>query len=67
MIDLSKTVETNVKRLDVAVLIGGILFSFAFLALIWWAGPRLDAVDPLPDQVALKKRSNLDKRTKLKF
>ena len=67
MMDLSKTVETNVKRLDVAVLIGGILSSSAFLALIWWAGPRLDAVEPLPDQVALKKRSNLDKRTKLKF
>ncbi len=52
MMDLSKAVETNVKRLDVAVLFGGILFSFAFLALIWWAGPRLDAIELLPDRGA---------------
>jgi hypothetical protein len=49
---LNKTVETDVKRLDVIVLVGGILFSFAFLVLIWWAGPRLDAIELLPDQGA---------------
>jgi hypothetical protein len=49
---LNKTVETDVKRLDVVVLVGGILFSFAFLALIWWAGPRLDAIELLPDEGA---------------
>jgi hypothetical protein len=50
--DLSRNVETSVKRLDVAVLVGGILFSFAVLALTWWAGPRLNAVELLPDQGA---------------
>ena len=55
--DLSKNVETSVKRLDVVVLVGGILFSFAVLALTWWAGPRLDAVELLPDQVAAGNRS----------
>ncbi len=29
---------------------GGILFSALFVALIWWAGKRLDAVQLLPDQ-----------------
>jgi hypothetical protein len=51
-VDLSKTVETKETRLDVAVLVGGIIFSFAFVALIWWAGPRLDAIELLPDQGA---------------
>ncbi|MFN2192000.1 MAG: hypothetical protein ACK2UG_06625 [Candidatus Promineifilaceae bacterium] len=50
--DLSKTVDTDVKRLDVVVLLGGILFSFAFLAMIWWTGPRLDAIELLPDEGA---------------
>jgi hypothetical protein len=50
--DLSRTVETDVERLDIAVLVGGILFSGAFLVLIWWAGPRLEAVELLPDQGA---------------
>jgi len=36
--DLSKAVETDVKRLDLGILVGGILFSFTFLALTWWAG-----------------------------
>ena len=31
---------------------GGILFSVAFTALIWWAGQRLDAIQLLPDQGA---------------
>jgi hypothetical protein len=29
---------------------GGIAFSLAFTALIWWAGKRLDAIPLLPDQ-----------------
>jgi hypothetical protein len=29
---------------------GGIVFSLAFTALIWWAGQRLDSVQLLPDQ-----------------
>jgi hypothetical protein len=29
---------------------GGIAFSLAFTALIWWAGQRLDAIKLLPDQ-----------------
>ncbi len=33
-----------------SMLVGGILFSLAFTALIWWAGGRLEAVDLLPDQ-----------------
>jgi hypothetical protein len=31
---------------------GGITFSAIFVALIWWAGQRLDAVQLLPDQGA---------------
>jgi len=31
---------------------GGIAFSVAFTALIWWAGQRLDAIQLLPDQGA---------------
>ncbi|WP_110518657.1 hypothetical protein [Herpetosiphon llansteffanensis] len=30
----------------------GIVFSFAFTALIWWAGQRLHAIEKLPDQGA---------------
>ena len=38
------------NRPDLLVLWGGILFSLAFTALIWWAGARLDAIELLPDQ-----------------
>jgi hypothetical protein len=37
-------------RRDVLTLLGGILFSLAFTALIAWAGSRLDAIELLPDQ-----------------
>jgi hypothetical protein len=37
------------RRLDVVILWGGIAFSLAFSALIWWAGERLAAVPHLPD------------------
>ena len=37
------------KRTGVLALWGGILFSLAFTALIWWAGRRLEAVPHLPD------------------
>jgi hypothetical protein len=37
------------QRLDLLVLWGGIAFSLAFSALIWWAGERLATVPHLPD------------------
>jgi hypothetical protein len=37
------------RRLDLLVLWGGIAFSLAFSALIWWAGQRLASVPHLPD------------------
>jgi hypothetical protein len=36
-------------RSDLLVLWGGILFSLAFSALIWWTGQRLASVPHLPD------------------
>jgi hypothetical protein len=36
-------------RADLLVLGGGVAFSLAFSALIWWAGQRLAAVPHLPD------------------
>ena len=49
MTNPSQTTQTN-QRTDLLVLWGGILFSLAFTGLIWWAGPRLDAIKLLPDQ-----------------
>lgn len=40
----------TLQRRDVQALIGGLVFSLAFTALIWWAGQRLAAVPHLPDQ-----------------
>lgn len=37
-------------RKDLAALWAGILFSFVFTGLIWWAGGRLEAIVLLPDQ-----------------
>lgn len=37
-------------RKDLYALWAGILFSFTFTALIWWAGGRLDSITLLPDQ-----------------
>ena len=37
------------RRQDRLVLWGGILFSLAFSALIWWTGQRLSSVPHLPD------------------
>lgn len=43
----------NLKgRTDLFVLWGGIVFSLAFTALIWWAGGRLDSIALFPDQGA---------------
>ena len=39
----------KVRRADLLVLWGGIGFSLAFSALIWWAGQRLASVPHLPD------------------
>jgi hypothetical protein len=44
--------EPKAGRDDLRALWGGILFSLAFTALIWWAGQRLEAVRLLPDQGA---------------
>jgi hypothetical protein len=40
------------SRTDLKALWGGIAFSLAFTALIWWAGGRLEATALLPDQGA---------------
>jgi hypothetical protein len=37
------------NRKDLFALWGGILFSFAFTGLIWWAGSRLESIPHLPD------------------
>lgn len=42
--------STPTTRADLIALWGGIAFSFAFTALIWWAGQRLATVPHLPDQ-----------------
>lgn len=42
--------SSSLERTDVAVLWGGILFSFLFTAVIWWAGRFLTDVRLLPDQ-----------------
>ncbi|MEM8535262.1 MAG: hypothetical protein AAGF95_30775, partial [Chloroflexota bacterium] len=42
--------SSTFKRTDIVVLWGGILFSFLFTALIWWAGRFLADVRLLPDQ-----------------
>ncbi len=39
-------------RQDTLVLLGGIIFSFAFTGLIWLAGARLETIPLLPDQGA---------------
>jgi hypothetical protein len=41
--------RSNARRTDLLALCGGILFSLAFSALIWWAGQRLASVPHLPD------------------
>jgi hypothetical protein len=37
------------RRADLLALWGGIAFSLAFSALIWWVGQRLASVPHLPD------------------
>jgi hypothetical protein len=44
-----ETSRPRVRRADLLALWGGILFSLAFSALIWWAGQRLATVPHLPD------------------
>lgn len=43
---------TTKSRQDLIALWGGIVFSFAFTALIWALAPRLDSIPLLPDQGA---------------
>jgi hypothetical protein len=40
------------RRIDVLALAGGLVFSLAFTALIWWGGQFLAVVPHLPDQGA---------------
>ena len=58
MTTTTKSIETKsqkprraglLARPDLLVLWGGILFSLAFSALIWWTGQRLASVPHLPD------------------
>lgn len=42
----------NYIRTDILAILGGILFSLFFTAVIWWAGSRLEAVNLLPDRGA---------------
>lgn len=42
--------DSSPPRKDLRALWGGIIFSFLFTLLIWWAGGRLDAIELLPDQ-----------------
>lgn len=44
------TQNPGTPRKDQAALWAGILFSFVFTGLIWWAGGRLEAIELLPDQ-----------------
>lgn len=46
------TKSTRSLRNDQFALLGGILFSFLFTGVIWWAGARLASVPHLPDQGA---------------
>ncbi len=46
------TPKGRIGQANLNALWGGILFSLAFTALIWWAGQRLDTVRLLPDQGA---------------
>jgi hypothetical protein len=48
-----KNLSLSDPRTAKIALWGGIAFAFAFTALIWWAGERLNAVQLLPDQGAL--------------
>src|SRR5512136_898515 len=41
--------KTSTRRADVAALIGGLIFSATFTALIWWTAQRLAGVPHLPD------------------
>ena len=45
---------TKPLRRDLLALWGGIAFSLAFSALIWWAGQRLASVPHLPGQPPLR-------------
>jgi hypothetical protein len=43
------TKNDKAQRQDLVVLWGGIIFSFLFSVVIWWAGERLASVPHLPD------------------
>jgi hypothetical protein len=49
----NKAKETKIKaQSEMTPVWIGIVFSLAFTGLIWWLGPRLDAVQLVPDQGA---------------
>ena len=51
-VEVKKIKKTPEKRRDTYALLGGIIFSFLFTGLIWWAGRFLDTSGFLPDQGA---------------
>jgi hypothetical protein len=51
-LDVTSKENKALTRSDLTALWAGIFFSLAFTGLIWWLGPRLDAITLLPDQGA---------------
>jgi hypothetical protein len=47
-----QTQTSSTRRTDVLALAGGLLFSLAFTALIWWTGRYLAGIPHLPDEGA---------------
>jgi len=50
LVQKSGSKPASMSRSAQLTLWGGIAFSFAFTALIWWAGQRLESISLLPDQ-----------------
>jgi hypothetical protein len=50
---MMKNMSLSDPRVSRIALWGGLAFSFAFTALIWWLGERLNAISLLPDQGAM--------------
>ena len=47
-----ETQATSTRRTDILALAGGLVFSLAFTALIWWTGRYLAGIPHLPDEGA---------------
>lgn len=50
---MMKNMSLSDPRVSRIALWGGLAFSLAFTALIWWLGERLNAINLLPDQGAM--------------